>query len=430
MSFSRGDFMHFHLCADGSYSVLRVVCLALTLLVASGWPASSALAQVELPPISEADKQASPLSADIPSPAEAPSLEECEAFAVDLIAAIAAKDEKSCHGLIEWNSLLTRITGGVNAAEADRAAYIEGFLNPPNGQYMTPFGGFTEGTRYSLLRLRTKGGKRYALFRLIHPIEVGVSYHELPLVKRADGSIAAEDIYIYNAGEYLSNTFRKSYIQAASRENIPSSGTSSESEYLRNLHLIERMTASFKNGDARDVLAAYDLLPASMQRDKSLVIVRLMAANQVGGNVFQDVLTEVKRTHGYDPAMDLVFLAAYQAQGRYSEAFAAVDRIDRAIGGDPYLNVIRANLFLKRRNFRSARECVQAAIDADSKLVSAHLAMVNCAMYQKDFAEVARRLLVLEELGEEIADLNSVPGYKPFLASPAYQQWQQARKQK
>jgi len=405
--------------------------LSLVVLTSSVWLSSSASAyQVELPPISDADRQDSPVGAGIPSPTEMPSLEECEEFANELTAAVAVKDEKRCNELLEWNSILTRTIARVQTSDEVRQEYINGFLNPASGPLASPFGGFEAGTTFSLLRVRTKNGKRYGLFRLIPPIEVGVSYHELPLIKRGDGSVVGEDIYIYNVGEFLSTGFRRSYMQAVPPDKEATLSDPNDSELLQNLPLLTRMTECIRMGNGRGALDAYDAMPPSMRKEKMFVVMRLKAASLVGEQEYQNIVEQILRTQGRDPSLDLILISIYAALGRYSEAFAALDRIEVAIGGDPYLDVIRSNFYSKRGNLRSAREFAQAAAAADPKLVPARLAIVNCAMYQRDYAEVARQLLVLEELGQEIADLTAVSGYRRFVASPAYGEWMAERRRR
>ena len=112
----------------------------------------------------------------------------------------------------------------------------------------------------------------------------------------------------------------------------------------------------------------------------------------------------------------------------YDRALAAVDRLEKAVGGDPYLDVIRAGIHLAQGDAGAARRLARQAVDGDGTLPDGYWALVNVSLADKRFDETARLLdLLREQFQLEFGDLTQIPEYAEFVQSPEYRQWAQPR---
>ena len=54
------------------------------------------------------------------------------------------------------------------------------------------------------------------------------------------------------------------------------------------------------------------------------------------------MLEDFRKYYSQDPCLDLLLIDYYTLKKDYAQAIPCVDRLDKSVGGDPYLNVLRA----------------------------------------------------------------------------------------
>jgi hypothetical protein len=120
----------------------------------------------------------------------------------------------------------------------------------------------------------------------------------------------------------------------------------------------------------------------------------------------------------------LILLDAFMLRKSYSQAAAGIDRIDQAIGGDPYLKVYRARILQSQGKPAAASKLAEAAVAEEPTLQPAYYFLLNQALNKRDFAKTAELLAALETRCHVMfKDLTTVPAYAEFVKSPEYQTW-------
>jgi hypothetical protein len=98
------------------------------------------------------------------------------------------------------------------------------------------------------------------------------------------------------------------------------------------------------------------------------------------------------------------------------------------VGGDPYLNVLRASFRLQEKDYPAAMELAQKAIDGDPKLLDAYFVQVSCALGEKNFVRAVELLKTINEnFKVEFNDFTADPTYAEFVQSPEYADWMESR---
>lgn len=366
-------------------------------------------------------------------PPSKPTQQECQAFVEALKEAVAAGDARQINQLFDWDTILAHGMAGIDPQLAngpDLLAKFRGIESIVDDNSHPIIGVFEPGATYKPLRVRYAGGRPEVVCRLILPGNGGVTYQRILLKRRSDGAVLAGDLYLFASGEYISETFRRYVLSSLARTNPEALKRTStaEREFVHHLATCERMVQSINGGNHDEVLAAYALLPKTLQQEKSIFLMQLRASPKLGLHGWQKTMAEARRLFPNDPTFDLQLMGDYNQQGKHDEALAALERLEKSLGGDPYLLLLRGNLYLQTGNFGNAKKWLDNAITAEPGLVQARLSRINCALYQNDFAEVVKQLEALEALGEQLADLTKVSGYKRFVASPEYRNWMQSRR--
>jgi tetratricopeptide (TPR) repeat protein len=367
------------------------------------------------------------VSGSVATYGEMPTDEQCHEFAKALAEALASEDAAAVNRLVDQDAILDRATAGIEISVAKKRGFVTGAksaLNGPNNLLSQISAQANKGKNYKLLRIHTVGEQKRALFRLLSEA-AGVNYHDFVLVRQSDGKVRAADVYFVLAAEMLSQNIRRGYIALAAEESrsVLDKLTKAEGDLVKHIGKVQQMSKSARSAP-QEALTIYRQLPDSLQKDKNILLIRMMAARSVDEMQYDEAMRDFRTYHPNDPCVDLVGLDSLFIHKRYPQARAALDRLDKSLGGDPYLDVLRATSYSEEKQYKKAMECARKAIAAEKDLEQAHWILITAALKQKDFAEVTRALIVLEkDLGLEIGDLTTLDEYAEFVKSPQYQEW-------
>ncbi len=224
--------------------------------------------------------------AAVGSSGQPPSDEEARQFAKTFEANVKAGNLAAVNAAIDWDAIINRALADIDAPDAIKKSFSAGVKKAIYGK-----AGITavivnkvkQGEEYRLLRLHRQDGQQRALFRLHCPTG-GLNYHDLVLVRQADGRVRADDMYIFATGEMFSQTFRRGFLPVAAEasRSMLDKLTQQESDYLKNLDQILSFSRHVRDGEGAQAMAIYDRFPDSLKRDKNLLITRLAAARLLG----------------------------------------------------------------------------------------------------------------------------------------------------
>ncbi len=281
-----------------------------------------------------------------------------------------------------------------------------------------------EGGGYTLLRVRTVAGKTRALFRML--IGENLNYHDFLLEPAPGGGFRIADLLPYTAGEWVSESFRRGYTTTLASD--PAGKALKDNEYIKNLGKIDRITDLRNQGKPAEALKVWLTLPPTLQKDKSLLIVRSLTASQVGVKEALEAVEAMKKHHPGDPSLALHSLGPYTAAKRFDAALEAVDALEKATGGDAYLHIQRFYIHRAAGANDKARAAALKSIEVEKTLATAWWGIIGITLEEKKHAETASWLTRVEkELNMTMADLTKVPAYAEFVKSPEYAEWMKAR---
>jgi tetratricopeptide (TPR) repeat protein len=312
-----------------------------------------------------------------------------------------------------------------NFKAASQRAFVDLAISNPLGTLIDKE--VAEGGSYSLLRVTRRGEQHYAAFRLIGT--QGLNYHNLKLNKNNEGRIVASDLYALTSGELMSVTLRRTFLPAFAERNksFLQQLVKPDSEYIASVGKWKQITDAFRDKDYPTVITTYHTLPKSVQKQKPLLIMRLLAAAQLQDKVeYAAAQADYKRLYPNDPGVDMLSLDALVNEQKFDEALAAIDRIDRAVGGDHHLDVTRAAVNVMAGNLDESERLSRQAIEHPQAVVDSHWQLIAVLLKAQKFEQLKQALLDVEHRFQvEFEDLQTLPDYAEFVKSPQYQEWLQ-----
>jgi hypothetical protein len=360
----------------------------------------------------------------------AQEVKEAAALAVGKAIVQAFDEEKfeAADAHFDTDAMLDRTLKGVEATDAQKRGFRSGAkktvsLSLTLRQLSETFGSL------KVLRYRADGGRARILFRAWG--ESGVYYMEMQVVPAGD-SVRGVDLYFYTTGESASDTCRRMYLSfLAGEPGFLGRLAKQENEYLKNLPKIKAIVEQAKAGSCEEVLKTVATLPPELQTEKSVLVFRLQAAARVGEAECASALADFRKAFPDDPALDFLSIDALLVVKRYEEARKAIDILDKRLGGDPYLEVLRANSYIEEGKLDLAKARAAAAIEKEKTLSEPYWTMVTISLKEKKYADTVKWLTRIEkDLEEEVQDLTKEEDYAGFVKSPEYAAWMKVREKK
>lgn len=353
--------------------------------------------------------------------------DDCKEFGESLENAVAVGDPAAVNRLFRFNDLIERSVSDLGLSASEKKSLLAGAAKAATqfpGQFINVV---KEGGSYSVLRVRTVDGRPRVLLRLIHG-EGAVNYHEITLVRYPDQQIAAEDVYIYLSGEPFSQTFRRLVLGFMAERNKGIAKLNGEKQVLtKHIGAITKMAELVRNGQNREGLDDFRKLPAELQKNKALQIMAIMAAGGTGDD--NDYLTEMERfrkNHPNDPAGEIVSIDYHLLKKEYDEMLKSIDRLDKSLGGDPYLDAIKASALIQAGRLKEARAAAEKAIKDAPKLPQAYWARTAVAAKEKDHDDTLKCLKMLVEKVEptlQPGNLTADDRFVNFVTTPQFDEF-------
>jgi tetratricopeptide (TPR) repeat protein len=277
-----------------------------------------------------------------------------------------------------------------------------------------------------LLRIRTILGRRRALFRGLSA-DGGLNYYEFLLTSAADRGVRAVDFYAVAIGQWESEALRPGILAFVHNNGLADARnqlSDLDKEFIAHAADVVAIVDAARARQPRRVLEIYARLPQSMKRMKSLLNVRLLSAAQVSQQEYLRAFEDFRKYHADAVECYLIALNVFFVQKSYDQALASLDRLDKALGGDPYLKVTRAVILLEQGKTDAARESAERALAEDPTLIAAYELLLSHSLQTRNFAKTVAVLSTLEaKFNWKAPDFTADHACAEFVKSEPYQAW-------
>jgi|GEM_PF-4007485 len=277
---------------------------------------------------------------------------------------------------------------------------------------------------YKLLRVRVVDGEVRALYRMID--DGAINYHDFVLTVDEARAIYVADILIAGAGESYSQM--QGRMVRLSWTDIQKDDTKENVERWKQTGLRLEEIRKFMAADkTREALQSWAQLPDSVRSQKFAYVLKVRIASRLpegDEKIYLDSIDEFRKYFPTDPAIDLLSFDAFFLRKKYAESFAAIDRLDARMGGDPYLDVIRAGLHLEMGDTDKAVMSFHKAIAAETDMVQPWLGLLQLSLKMKNYSDTLAILKKMEkDFKIEFMELDKIEMYAEFVKAPEYKEW-------
>lgn len=333
-----------------------------------------------------------------------------ETFSRQLEKSVNESDPNFINAHFSLDTLIQKVVGTVNAPEEYRSGFAEGIKNTLDvGQKIVHSLGI-DG-HYKFLQLRNMPHNPTALFRL--NTEEGVNYHEIYLRQQGD-SIIIDDLYIYEGGMSFSNTLKRVYFASLSTaiKDISFEQTSPfDKGFIENLDKIDKIAALVEKNNHREALKVLQNLPEIVRIDKMVMVLQLKIAKSCDPKDYQQAIDDFRNHYPSDPVLEFMCLENALEKNKADDILTAIDQLDTRIGGDVYLNVLRADVAAKQKNYDLAEKLLLKAKAAEPDNEGIYWHIINIYLAQKQY----------EKTVAVFSEMKNLFGFSPEERLPQYE---------
>jgi len=357
----------------------------------------------------------------VPAPAamDPVSAEEAATLAAAFEAALEPCDAAKVGALLDEEQLVRRAVAASGVRKGDQLGMYQGMRRKDAAMGPLLCARFGAEVDVEVLRVVVRDGRPTPVLRILG--STGFNYYELELGKsRADHVVRIVDFYVYIAGERMSDTFARLGAQGVGA--IRAGGDP---------EMLGRITAAQQRGDRAEARKLIGALPKPLRDSKQVRIMELATVIATDPD-YQATIERFERAFPDDPALDIISLDGLYLRHDVPALVKTIDRLDRRVGGDPYLAFLRVNAYLLEptpEHLAAAETAARAAVAGMPKNTSVLLALATVQLRRGDRTGAVVTLETLRALGSEVgrASVAKDPDWQAFFASPEYASWAAAK---
>ncbi len=354
---------------------------------------------------------------------------EARKVAQVVVDAFNALERAPIDALLDIETLFGEAIHQVSLSDFERRNFMTGAINGAQNTNNIPARWITalgEKGRVKLLRMHQVDGQQRAQLRLL--VGEGINYLDLLIVRTPAGSIRVVDYLDMATGELLSRSISSVAIPALAgvmRTPLERLVQGSGDDYVASVGKVPEIRKLMDEGKHQEAMERWRKLPEGFRTTRPGATLRMLIAQGLGNEEHRAALQEIERLFPNDEALSLVQVDANRLAKRYPQAQQAIDRVDTIVGGDPYLDALRASVFLEAGQLAEAQVAATRACEREPELIDNWWTSLGVSLKADTHALTAT---LLDEVKTRFQiefqdDLAAIPEYARFGKSPEYAQW-------
>lgn len=275
--------------------------------------------------------------------------------------------------------------------------------------------------------LMVDGEPRPVVRRLVRSpsgVDTMVNYDQLQLGRsRRDHQVRVIDIYSLFNGQWMSEQI------SGFGDSLANTGFGDTMDVVDTIRRVRELQDAKRPGEA---LALLDTVPTAVRRVRLVQSMRVALALATSQDAYGQALDEIAQVFPNDPSIAMLEIDGAMLRGKFDDALHDVDFVDAAVGGDPFQDALRAQIYLKRGqpgDLDKAAARAEAATKAEPTLAKAWLAKLDVAVARERWSDAVDALGVLVRQFEMTFDetkMRGLPGnYGKLVDSPEYRAWKE-----
>jgi len=307
---------------------------------------------------------------------------DCEKFGRSLAADINQGQPQKILEQLDCTALGERTVQGLNFGDADRAGFVQSFSESFKKSFGKQIGDW-QNARY--IRTTTTGGQKRVLMRVIAN-SGALNFVEWVCVSNGRGGVKTVDFFSFVTAELVSETSRRGVLPyvAEKQRGIVARLTKGESAYVRAFPKFSEAVEVLQSGDADKALGILEALPDEVKVTPFCLLIRLQVAQKADEKVYVRVIEEWEKARPGDPSLDLVSIDGCIMRKDYDGCVRRIEALQKRVGGDGYLQAMKANVYTMAGSIDKAGVAIREAIAQEPTMANSYDIWFNIELQAKN----------------------------------------------
>lgn len=262
-----------------------------------------------------------------------------------------------------------------------------------------------------------------AIVRMIAP-DGAFNYFDF-LFKKEAGKYKIADLFVYINGCFLSQTLfetnaifqkDKGIMDKLLKLTLGDQEKKLYSQFLQ--YVIDQKY--------QEAVNLYPKFSSDLQKERVVLMNYFSAAQNVDEKTYVEAMNAFKKHRPNDSNLNMILIDYYLTQNKQEEAVKCIDRLNKTVGGDPFLTFHKGKLYFMGNQLEKALAMFQQAIKEDETYADGYdgAATVYIAMGKfQDVVDTYKKLEKVYDMKFKAEDFQNDPVYETFVQSEAYKKW-------
>lgn len=206
---------------------------------------------------------------------------------------------------------------------------------------------------FEFLRVQKINGRFHFLGRIILKNN-GINYIHFSVKK--DKKLMINDGYSFLINDYFSKSVSDVLMFILPDKENEEKDIAAKAELLN----MKKIVAAKNQGDYKKMLKLYSGLKDGQRKLKTFLNLRLYAAQNVSNEEYKKAIDYYYKLYPNEPGLTLMMIDRYLLDDNYDFALQAINKTDSIVGGDVYLETLRASVSTLVDDYETARTSYEA----------------------------------------------------------------------
>ncbi len=340
--------------------------------------------------------------------------------------ALSAGEFERAGKQIDYDILLGRACYGVDPNNNFRRGFEDGARKSMSAYPQKVAQALGGAQLWDIVRVRKQEHGIWVLVRH-YGSETEFAYYDFLVAQGGKGRAAIVDVFPLTNGEPMSRSLRRFFLVGVADQSRSLLEKLSKEENLlvQSMPAIQEMMQAGREGNAERAVAIYESLPLEVRRIKFIAAqVILAGATLQDTDRYLQLVEDYMKWYPNDPTLRILLIDYYAQREECDKLRKVIDELDKAVGGDPFLDLQRAQVDIAEENWSEARKRAQRVIESVPKSQHAYWTAFAAAVGLKDYADAVKQLQHLHrEFNANPRGLEAAEEFREFTSSTEYRDW-------
>ena len=195
---------------------------------------------------------------------------------------------------------------------------------------------------------------------------------------------------------------------------------------IKDFEAMSAIREKILDGNYAEANTLYEGFSKEGKKLESAMILALGFKLEISEQAFIETVDFYQKIYPNHPALNLQMIDAGVILKNYKLSLQALDKLDESIGIDPYLDLVRGNIYYTAGDLDKAEAYYQKSSKLPEAEEDALWSLITLTLERKTYEETVRQLKVMEtkfDLDFDLDQLREIAAYVDFGKSDAYSKW-------